>query len=105
MDDLVGKNIERIAKAIQYKEVIAFVYEGEKYRIEPFILGIHRDTKKPVVKCYHNKAHEAKDNPDNWRLFEIEKMTDVRLTAVRIKDSRIGYTGRDKDFSKILAFI
>ena len=106
MDALVEKNINTVAKAIKFKEVITFQYsDGEKYRVEPFCMGIHKTSKNYVVRCYCNNPSESKDNLENWRLFDLDKMTEIRLTAVRIKDSRSGYTGRDSEISKMLASI
>src|ERR1019366_3557413 len=98
MDPQVEKNISTLTKAIKYKEVITFQYsDGQKYRVEPFCMGIHKTSKNYVIRCYCNNPYESKDNIENWRLFELDKMTEIRLSAVRIKDSRAGYTGRDKD--------
>ncbi|MDB5283302.1 MAG: hypothetical protein JWO06_2377 [Bacteroidota bacterium] len=106
MDTVLETNLNTVAKAIKFKEIITFTYDdGDKYRVEPFCLGIHKVNKNYVVRCYQYKAAESKDNLENWRLFDVEKMTGVRLSAVRIKDTRNGYNGGDKEMSKIIVSI
>lgn len=105
MDAHVEKNIEVVAKAIKFKEVVSFVYDNEKIRVEPFILGTHKGTNGYAFWGYHSHAHEAKDNPANWKLYDLDKMTETRLTAVRIKDTRHGYTGKHSEIAKVIISI
>src|SRR5450631_1521142 len=100
MDELVEKKIKIIVKAIRFREVLSFLYDdGEKYRVEPYVFGISEDTGKHVLCCHHSTSFEVRDYMKSWKFFELDKMTDVRLTAVRIKDTRRGSDEIDPNMS------
>lgn len=85
---------ELILEAINERNVLQFVYEGEKRMVEPFILGKNKDTNCIVVRAY---CLDAKD----WFLLEVDKMIDLTLTNLVAEDFREHYNPVDLQMARI----
>ena len=95
--------IEVVAKAIRRKSVLSFTYEEiEQLIVEPIALGIHKETGKPVVRCYKSYPPQLSDKADNWYLCELDKISNMKTPPVRAKDFRKGSKTITGDMSEII---
>jgi hypothetical protein len=100
-----SNKMRSLTKAIETRLVVAFNYNRhESHIVEPFTLGIHKDTGRPVLRCYGNLPHSHTDNPDSWKLFELEKIDQLQVMPIIAKTERNGYEALDKEMSEIISF-
>ncbi len=96
--------LRRLTKAIETRLVVAFNYNShENHIVEPFTLGVHKDTGRTVLRCYGNLPVQI-DEPGKWKLFEIEKIDQLQIMPIIAKDEREGYEALDKEMSEIISF-
>ena len=99
------ETIRRLTKAIETRLVVAFNYnDRENHIVEPFTLGVHKDTGHYVLRCYGNLPAHHSDNPESWKLFELEKIEQLQVMPIIAKDERIGYEALDREMSEIISF-
>ncbi|HWB62889.1 MAG TPA: hypothetical protein VG603_05205 [Chitinophagales bacterium] len=99
----LNSKLDVISKAISTRSVITFVdAENHKCVAEPFVLGVQKDTGKHVLRCYKNFPLEPWDKKENWQVFEVEAIKEVRITPARTKQSRGNYEPRSPAMSQIL---
>ena len=97
--------MRRLTKAIETRLVVAFSdNEGESHIVEPFTLGVHKDTGRYVLRCFGNLPVTNTENPDGWKLFELEQIDKLQVMPVKAKTEREGYEALDKEMSEIISF-
>jgi hypothetical protein len=97
--------MKRLTKAIETRLVVAFSYnEHESHIVEPFTIGVHKDTGRHVLRCYGNLPVAHTDNPESWKLFELEKIDKLQVMPIIAKTERTGYEALDKEMSEIISF-
>ena len=96
--------MRRLTKAIETRLVVAFNYNDvENHIVEPFTLGVHKDTGRYVLRCFGNLPVQA-ENPEDWKLFELEKIGHLQVMPIIAKTERNGYEALDKEMSEIISF-
>lgn len=80
-----------ICNAIQNRESIEFTYEGSKHEVEPYCHGTSL-AGLPVLRAWANGA---------WKLFEISKISNVKIIAKLQGPFRPGYNQFDSKISSI----
>ena len=99
-----NEKMRRLTKAIETRLVIAFSYnKDENHIVEPFTLGVHKDTGRYVLRGYGNLPANA-ENPESWKLFELEKIDQLQVMPIIAKTERNGYEALDKEMSEIISF-
>lgn len=93
---------ENICNAIKDRLVIQFKYDGENRIVEPFVLGYHKDTGNLVLRSYRVGGYSKSDNEPPWRLFDITKISSLKITSTLAQSSREYYNPNDKHMSTIL---
>ena len=97
--------MRRLTKAIETRLVVAFNYnDRENHIVEPFTLGVHKDTGRYVLRCYGNLPVHNADNPESWKLFDLEKIDKLQVMPIIAKTERNGYEALDKEMSEIISF-
>jgi hypothetical protein len=97
--------MRRLAKAIETRMVVAFSdNEGGSHIVEPFTLGVHKDTGRVVLRCYGNLPVVNTESPESWKLFELENIDKLQVMPVKAKTERYGYEALDKEMSEIISF-
>ena len=69
-----------IADAIENRWVIQFIYEGQLRIVEPFVLGLHKDTGNLVLRSYRVGGYSKSKKSPPWRLFKIAPVSYTHLT-------------------------
>ena len=97
------KNITVIAFAITNRAALTLNYDGgEKVQVEPFMLGVQKETRKYVMWCYKSYPLEFNDKKENWFLFELDKIQNLQKTAARAKNSRKKFFSLSADMEEII---
>ena len=100
-----NEKMRRLTKAIETRLVIAFSYNDlENHIVEPFTLGVHKDTGRIVLRGFGNLPVSNADSADSWKLFELEKINKLQLMPIIAKTERNGYEALDKEMSEIISF-
>lgn len=92
----------KICEAIRERLLIEFIYDGQVRIVEPYILGVHKDTSCKVMLAYQVGGHIENENAPLWKLYKVDKMGKMKLTEDKFSILRKGYKIDDKRFSKIL---
>jgi hypothetical protein len=97
--------MRRLSKAIETRLVVAFSdNQGENHIVEPFTLGVHKDTGRYVLRCFGNLPVGNAESKDSWKLFELEKIDKLQVMPIIAKTERNGYEALDKEMSEIISF-
>jgi len=91
-----------ICKAIASRLVIEFIYENEIRIVEPFVLGYHKDTGNLILRSFRVGGYSKSEREPYWRLFDISKIKDLKITQKKAMDFREFYNPNDKHMDKIL---
>lgn len=78
---------ELVRSAIAAKQPITAVYRERRRLLCPYLLGRNRDGRIHAL-CYQaggetNSTLKRRGAADNWRCVEVEKLTEVSLSAER----------------------
>ncbi|BDX37996.1 hypothetical protein CYCD_13510 [Tenuifilaceae bacterium CYCD] len=92
----------KICEAIRERLLIEFIYDGQIRIVEPYILGVHKDTSSKVLLAYQVGGHIENENAPLWKLYKVEKMGKMKLTEDTFSKLRKGYKVDDKRFARIL---
>lgn len=101
-EDPLKRNLRVIINAIDKREMVTFLYMGEKKMVEPFILGTNKETGKYLLRCYIPEQMAKYESSKNWELFELDKIEKLMITPVRAKIYRRGYNPEDPDMAEII---
>jgi hypothetical protein len=83
-----------ICEAIIYKQIITFQYEFGVRIVEPFRLGISTQQNK-VLRAFQLKNSNKIYEKENWRLFDLSKITKIQLTSDYFSGLRQDYGYED----------
>lgn len=93
------QNLNKLSQAIKSRSVVRFEYKEEKRIVEPFLVGVHKDSDDLSLRCWCKTRN-------TWRLFKLQEM---ELTSVAIDSfdpsKRKGYNRNDSDMSEIIVRI
>jgi hypothetical protein len=95
-------DIDLLARAIRRRTVVSFTYNGEQMVVEPIVLGIGKETGKPVLRCYKSFPMHVSDKKENWHLCDVEKISNVKLTPMRAKEFRKGCKAVDEGMAEVI---
>ena len=73
LDREVILNIQEILDAMEYPQLIAFVYDGTNRVVAPFGVGISSEG-NPLMRGYQLEGISRSGKGEGWRVFQIEKM-------------------------------
>lgn len=92
----------QIETAINSHKVITFIYEGHSRTVEPFTLGVHKDTGKVVLCAWQIAGYCESGRQPPWRLFTVSDICSVQVLDETFAASRPGYNPRDSRMSRII---
>ncbi len=94
-----------IIKAITERKVISFTYKGQNKIVEPFTLGIHKDTSNLLLSAWYlNGESDTTEEPD-WRLYTVSKIENLVIKDIVASNIRIGYNSNDERMCEIYATV
>jgi len=101
-----------VIKAMNNKNLIQFVYENKLRIIEPFLVGeLYSKYENHLVegayavrgwlvRGYSSKNLDVKKG-DRWRIYELDKMSDLLILNETFYDARPLYNPDDSSFKRI----
>lgn len=92
------KNI--ICEAIKNKNLLEFNYKGYYRVVEPFTFGVNTKYNEVLSAFQVKGGSESGDRP-MWRLFDLEKIENLRMLDESFSGNRDGYKKRDSRMVKI----
>lgn len=88
---------ETLAKATADRQVIAFDYDDKPRVLEPHAVGINAKGALQV------RGFQTNAEPPTWKLFTVEKITNLTVTDLPSLAPRPGYKAGDRAMVNILA--
>lgn len=95
-------NQKTICSAIADRTILQFIYDGQTRIVEPFTLGVHKDTGNLVLSAYRVGGYSKSQNDPPWRLYIVESISGLSLISGKAQSYRSGYNPGDSRMSKII---
>ncbi len=93
-----------ITEAIKGKRIIRFDYDGDERIVEPFCYG--RNSKNNDVLCaFQIGGASSSGNPEGWKLYTVDKMVEVVVTANIFQGDRPKYNPNDSRMVEIYSCV
>ena len=93
-----------IVKAINTKRVIGFYYNGGYRTAEPFCYGISRKG-NDLLRAFQTGGYSESGEPVNWKLFTVEKMSNITIIDEEFSGDRSDYNPNDSAMEDIYCCI
>ena len=92
--------------AVQQRKIITFKYDDdEKPRtVEPFIHG-KSEGGKLLLRGFQVKGSSDSAEESGWKLFDVEKMKEVKITGRGFAPKRDKYNAKDEAMKEIYVAI
>jgi hypothetical protein len=95
----------QICNAITSKNIIEFYYNGGTRIVEPHCYGIHKQSGNEVLCGFQISGYSQSGNIPDWRLYDVSKITGLKITEKTFSKPRPKYNPNDKRMSKIFCQI
>ena len=93
-----------IIDAINSKQVIEFTYKNDLRVVEPFVLGVS-STGKDSFRAYQVGGNSTDSNSIGWKMFTIDKVSNLILKDNVFSGVREYYNPNDKALNPIYASV
>ncbi len=84
-----------ICDAIEHRLLLQFHYGGGLRVVEPYRHG-YSTAGNEVLRGYQVSGYSRSRNPSGWRLFDVQKMGQLRSAPETFAASRPGYAAKDR---------
>jgi hypothetical protein len=91
-----------LCKAILEKKVIHFYYDGGYRFAEPHCYGVSKDGNELLI-AYQIDGHSESNNPVPWRMFRLDKLSNLSSTEDSFDSPRPEYNPNTKVMASIYA--
>ncbi len=82
---------------------MSFTYRGEEQLVaEPIVLGIHKEIKKTMLRCYKSFPPQISDSKENWYLCDLDDISNLKITPMRSKSHRKGSKTIEGDMAEVI---
>jgi len=88
-----------ISEAIKRRKVVEFRYAGTMRTVEPHCYGVSRAGNQ-VLRAYET-GEIGSGRSTGWRLFNVNKMVDMRDTGRVFGENRPGYNPKDRGMALV----
>jgi hypothetical protein len=89
-----------LCKAILEKKVIHFYYDGGYRCAEPHCYGVSKEGNE-LLRAYQTGGHSASNNPVGWKLFRVDKLSNITSTEDSFAGPRPEYNPNDPAMASI----
>ncbi|WP_148562402.1 hypothetical protein [Spirosoma radiotolerans] len=95
MMDILQKDIvlRTIDAAIGKQQVVQIKLKNTWRTVEPYLVGLHRVTRSPVLYGYCRDVVPDYKTPSRWEIFYLDEVDFAELTSYSFQP-HIDYTGR-----------
>lgn len=87
--------LNEIAQAIAGREVLELVYPPGRRLVEPHAVGYGSDGSL-LLRAFQTEGASASGEPNNWKLFRLDRTDRIDPTGMRFSNPRPGYRKNDK---------
>ena len=91
---------QEICKAIESKNIITFYYDGGSRTVEPHCYGVSKNDKE-LLRAYQTGGYSESGNPVGWKLFSVEKISNLDVSSDTFEGPRFQYNPNDKAMATI----
>jgi hypothetical protein len=91
---------KRLCDSIRDRRIIEFHYEGGIRVVEPHCYGLQRETGEEVLLGYQTGGHTRTGGVPDWRLYEVSRISGLKITDISFLGPRSGYNPEDPRFSE-----
>lgn len=91
---------QEICKAIEDKNIVTFSYDGGSRTIEPHCYGISSKGNE-LLRAYQTGGYSESGNPVGWKLFTVNKISNLEVSTDTFGGPRPQYNPNDKAMSII----
>ncbi len=90
-----------IADAIASQQALCIDYDGGERTIEPHCYGTG-SSEQELLRAFQTEGHSNSGESFGWKLFRLDRMSEVRATNMRFDSPRPGYNrSEDKAMKRI----
>jgi len=93
---------ELLCQAIENRKLISFAYDGYYREVEPFTLGVHKDTDNLSLSAWWVGGHSHSRSYPHWRLYTVDLMSDITILNRSASSYQDGYNPNDKRMRRII---
>lgn len=93
-----------ICDAINQKRVLRFFYDGGFREAEPFCYGMGTSGNE-LLRAYQIDGYSTSGNPFGWKLFVVDKISSLTITAQEHIGARADYDPRDHAMTTVYCAI
>ena len=90
----------QICNAIRSKNLTHFYYNGGYRTAEPYCYGISRKGNE-LLRAFQTGGYSESGEPANWKLFAVEKMSNITITDEEFSGNRPEYKPDDSAMEDI----
>ena len=89
-----------LCDAIRSRRVIRFNYNGGYRTAEPYCYGISRKGNE-LLRAFQTGGYSESGNPVHWKLFTVEKMSNITISDEEFSGNRPEYKPADSAMEDI----
>lgn len=89
-----------ICSAIESNNLISFYYDGGTRNVEPHCYGLSKKGNE-LLRAFQVSGYSESGNPYGWKLFSVEKISDITIEDDTFDSPRPDYNPNDKAMSEI----
>ncbi|MBU1706300.1 WYL domain-containing protein [bacterium] len=90
----------QIYRAINSKFILEFWYNGGTRTVEPFCYGVDHEGNE-VLRGYQTRGYNETGRSEEWKLFNVEKISSIKTSERRFSGERPRYSPDDPDMETI----
>lgn len=94
------KWLEPLARAISKHKKVELIYDGEKRRVAPHILGLS-SVGNLILSTFQFKNLSDSSTNNQWRSFDVRKITSLKILKEKFHPHS-EYNPHDKTFRQII---
>ena len=96
---------EQICDAIRQKKVIEFQYKDRIRIVEPYLIGVHKDTGNELLNAFQIDGDSESGNLPDWRLFKTDRINCLKVLDRPFDGKREEYNSQDSRMADIICSV
>lgn len=92
--------VKIICDAIVTRKTLYLYYDGGYRLVEPYCHGVSTALNE-VLCCYQVSGYSESNKPEDWKLFNVTKMENIRIDETPFRGNRLGYNPNDSRMIEI----
>ncbi len=89
-----------LCQAIRERRIVRFYYDGGTRDVEPHCHGCSKD-ENDLLRGYQTSGHSTSSESVGWKMFRLDRVSDLTLTTARFAAPRPDYDPLDNRMATI----